>query len=78
MSDTTTGNSNRRCSFCGKTEEEAGGALVTLPPNTPVCPACLEREVNKMSQLFGFTMPGQGGQRQWRRQAHAHDDRRAG
>ena len=61
MSDTTTGNSNRRCSFCGKTEEEAGGALVTLPPNTPVCPACLEREVNKMSQLFGFTMPGQGG-----------------
>ena len=59
MSDTTTGNSNRRCSFCGKTEEEAGGALVTLPPNTPVCPACLEREVNKMSQLFGFTMPGQ-------------------
>lgn len=61
MSDTTTGNSSRRCSFCGKTEEEAGGALVTLPPNTPVCPACLEREVNKMSQLFGFTMPGQGG-----------------
>lgn len=61
MSDTTTGSSNRRCSFCGKTEEEAGGALVTLPPNTPVCPACLEREVNKMSQLFGFTMPGQNG-----------------
>lgn len=60
MSDTTTGNSSRRCSFCGKTEEEAGGALVTLPPNTLVCPACLEREVNKMSQLFGFTMPGQG------------------
>jgi ATP-dependent Clp protease ATP-binding subunit ClpX len=59
MSESTTNNPGKRCSFCGKTEEEAGGALVTLPPNTPICPQCLEREVNKMSQMFGFSMPGQ-------------------
>lgn len=59
MSDTASGNSNKRCSFCGKTESECGGALVNLPPDMPVCPSCLEREVNKMSQLFGFGMPQQ-------------------
>ena len=33
MSDTTTGNSSRRCSFCGKTEEEAASlsADIQLP-----------------------------------------------
>ena len=59
MPDSTTNNSGRRCSVCGKSEEEAGGQLVTLPPNMPICPSCLEREVNKMSQMFGFGMPGQ-------------------
>ncbi len=59
MSESSTSNSSRRCSICGKTEEEAGGQLVTLPPNTPICPSCLEQEVTKMSQMFGFGTPGQ-------------------
>ena len=52
MSETT----NRRCSACGKTEEEAG-KLITLPPSLTLCPDCLEKEMNKVSQMFGMFMP---------------------
>ena len=46
---------------CGKSESEVG-ALVHLPPNMDICPSCLETEVNQMSQMFGFTVPGQPSQ----------------
>lgn len=54
----STNNSERRCMRCGKTESEAG-ALVTLPPNMTICPACLEKEIGQMSAMFGFTVPNQ-------------------
>ena len=60
MADTTENNNRneRRCMRCGKTESEVG-TLIQLPPNMLICPSCLEKEVNQMSQMFDFTMPGQ-------------------
>ena len=49
MSEETT--SSRRCSMCGKTEEEVG-QLVTMPPNTHICSSCLQREMDKMTEMF--------------------------
>ena len=59
MSENEKSGSTRRCSMCGKTEQEAG-ALVHMPPNLDICPSCLEDEVGKMGEMLeqlGFSMP---------------------
>ena len=58
-SNTSTGQPERRCMRCGRTESEAGGTLITLPPNMTICPKCLEQEIDQMSQMIGFTAPNQ-------------------
>ena len=61
MSEDKTTNNSQRCSVCGKTAEEAGGALVTIPPNMAICPKCLENEMSKMTSMFSSMMSPSAG-----------------
>ena len=49
MSDETT--SDRRCSMCGRPESECG-TLVSMPPATLICTDCMQREMDKMTDMF--------------------------
>ena len=57
MSEDTSKNSSKRCAICGKTAEEVGGSLVTVPPNMSICPKCLEKEVSQMANMLEGMFP---------------------